>query len=122
VPDWKYPLLVFVGGGVGATLRFGINRWLAEYEWAKHFPCATFFINVVGSFALGILVVAYHDRPGWRALLGVGVCGGFTTFSTLSVETLDLLEDERYATAGVYVVGSVLAGLLGAFVGMRMMR
>jgi fluoride exporter len=115
VPDWKYPLLVFLGGGGGAVLRYWVGRWLPM-------PWATFGINVLGSFVLGLVVVACAQRPGWRALLGVGVCGGFTTFSTFSVETLELIESQRYATATGYVVGSVLAGLVGAWAGMRLIR
>jgi CrcB protein len=122
MPEWKYPLLVFVGGGAGAVLRYWVNTRLADYDWAKQFPWATFGINVVGSFVLGVLVVACHNRPGWRALLGVGVCGGFTTFSTFSVETLGLMEEQRYAAAAGYVLGSVLAGLVGAWAGMRLLR
>ena len=122
-PDhWKHAALVFLGGGAGAVLRFAVGRWLIGYEWAKHFPWGTFGINVVGSFVLGVVATACADRPGWRALLGVGVCGGFTTFSTFSVETLDLLREERYAVAGGYVIGSVLAGLLGAWLGTRVLR
>ncbi len=116
MPDWKYPLLVFVGGGAGSVLRYAVSRWLGGSVWA------TFGINVVGSFVLGMLVVACHHRPGWRALLGVGVCGGFTTFSTFSVETLGLMEKQQYAVAAGYVAGSVLAGLVGAWAGMRLVR
>lgn len=122
MPDLKYPLLVFVGGGAGATLRYWVNTRLTAYDWAKHFPWATFGINVVGSFVLGVLVVVCHKRPGWYALLGVGMCGGFTTFSTFSVETLGLIEEQRYAAAAGYVAGSVLAGLVGAWAGMRLIR
>ena len=120
--DWKYPLFVFLGGGGGAVLRFWINRWIVGFEWGRSFPWATFGINVLGSFVLGVVAVTCAQRPGWRALLGVGVCGGFTTFSTFSVESLNLIEQERYAAAAGYVIGSVLAGLLGAWAGMRLAR
>jgi CrcB protein len=120
MPDWFHTLLVFVGGGAGAVLRFATNRWAAGFEWGRAFPWATFGINLLGSFALGVLAVACANRPGWRALLGVGVCGGFTTFSAFSVETLHLLQDERYAAAVAYVVGSVLAGLAGAWAGVQL--
>lgn len=120
MPDWKYPVLVFVGGGVGSTVRYLLGRWVADASWAKEFPWVTFAINAVGSFALGVLAVACANRPGWRALLGVGVCGGFTTFSTFSVETLHLIQAGRPWAAGGYVGGSVLAGLAGAWAGWQL--
>ena len=123
-PLWmtvKYPVAVFVGGGVGAVTRWGVNRWLATAAWTEPFPWATFLINVVGSFLLGVLVAVARDRPGWYALLGTGFCGGFTTFSTFSVELLKLLDAGRPAAAVGYAVGSVLAALLGTWLGVRML-
>ncbi len=110
--------LVVVGGGAGAGLRFlvGLRVPAAVYPWH------TLGINAVGSFALGVLAGAGRDRPGWYALLGVGVCGGFTTFSTFSLETLTLLDEGRGWTAAGYVLGSVAAGLAGCWVGLRLGR
>jgi CrcB protein len=107
--------LVGLGGGAGAVARFAVGRLLANPE----FPWHTLGINAAGSFALGVLAVACRDRPGWYLLLGVGVCGGFTTFSTFSVEALDLLAKNRPGAAAGYVLGSVVAALAGAWVGMR---
>ena len=96
MPDWSlpfcHPALVFFGGGAGAVCRFLIGRWLAV---PGGFPWATFGINVAGSFFLGLLAVLCKDRPGLLALLGAGFCGGFTTFSTFSLETLRMLEAEE---------------------------
>ena len=110
-------VLVAAGGGAGAWLRYAVNRWATA-----DFPWHTLGINVVGSFALGLLVVWLKDRPGWLLLLGTGVCGGFTTFSTFSVETLNLLEKGRAGAAAGYVCGSVAAGLAGAAVAVRLAR
>lgn len=118
----KYPIAVFLGGGTGAVARWLVNRAFAGVPSAEAFPWPTFLINVVGSFLLGILAVAAKDRPGWNALLGVGFCGGFTTFSTFSVELLKLIEDDRPAAAAGYAFGSVLAALAGAWLGMKLMR
>lgn len=119
-----YSLLVFVGGGAGAVLRFWVGEWLKQYEWGRQLPWGTFAINVVGSFVLGVVATAFagDEKAAWRLLLGTGVCGGFTTFSTFSVETLQMLEQERWLAAGGYVAGSVLAGLLGAWAGWRLAR
>ncbi len=111
---FRDPVLVFLGGGSGAVARFLIGRWFAA---PGGFPWSTFGINVAGSFALGLLVVLCKDRPGWLALLGAGFCGGFTTFSAFSVETLRLLEADAYASAAGYVFGSVAVALLGAWIG-----
>ena len=114
--DWVLSLLVFVGGGTGAIARFWIGRWLAT---PSGFPWTTFSINVAGSFLLGILVIVLKDRQGWLVLLGAGFCGGFTTFSSFSLETLRMLEEQAYWTAGAYAVGSVIAGLIGVWLGVR---
>jgi fluoride exporter len=117
---FSHPIfLVFLGGGLGATARFGLGSWFRSLNWVDGFPWHTFLTNVVGSLLLGVLAVVCKDRPSWYLLLGVGGCGGFTTFSTFSLELLDLLEKNRLFAAVAYAVGSVLAGLLGAGIGMR---
>ncbi|MFO0848205.1 MAG: fluoride efflux transporter CrcB [Gemmataceae bacterium] len=115
--DWTRGVLVAVGGGAGAWLRFAVNRW-----GGPDFPWHTLGINVFGSFVLGLLVVWLKDRPGWLLLLGTGVCGGFTTFSTFSVETFNLLVRGRAWAAAGYVFGSVAAGLAGVAVAVRLAR
>ena len=84
------------------------------------FPWATFGINIVGSFLLGLLFATVKDHATWYLLLGAGFCGGFTTFSAFSLETLGLLERERWVEAAAYAQGSVVAGLLGAWLGVML--
>lgn len=113
-------LLVALGGGAGAAARFGVSQALAGRDG---FPWATFAINVVGSLLLGILMGAFPSaEEAWRvrALLAVGFCGGFTTFSTFSYETLVLFQRGSPATALAYAGGSVVMGLAAAWVGLRM--
>jgi len=119
---WKYAALVFLGGGLGTVGRWCVNRALVGTAWAQSFPWVTFGINVVGSFLLGLGLVAARGRPGWYALLGTGFCGGFTTFSTFSVELLKLMEDDRPAAAAGYAGGSVLAAVAGAWLGVRVLK
>lgn len=110
--------LVVVGGGTGAGLRFLVGLRIPVHIYPWH----TLGINTVGSFVLGLLAVWCRDRTGWYALLGIGLCGGFTTFSTFSLETLTLLDEGRSGRAVGYVAGSVAAGLLGVWLGLRLAK
>ena len=120
-------VLLAVGGGAGANARFYLGRAVAEWQ-LRHggvgFPWGTFVVNVSGSALLGLLAAtclgsADPARRLWYVLLGTGFCGGFTTFSTFSVEALDLLREGRGGAAVAYVLGSVAAGLGAAALAMR---
>ena len=116
--------LLLVGGGLGTNARYWLGVWFVTRGWTAHFPWHTFWINVVGSFLLGVVGMACRDedRRTWFLLLGTGFCGGFTTFSTFSIETLGMLEKGRTAAAFAYVLGSFLAGLFGAWAGVKLMK
>lgn len=105
------------GGGIGCACRVFIGDFFAK---SSSFPWATFGINVAGSLLLGFLFIVAKDRPTILALLGAGFCGGFTTFSTFSLETLAMLQSGRWIEAAAYAQGSVLAGLLGAWLGVQL--
>ena len=113
-------LLVAAGGAAGAVARFGVARWAAE-RWAGPFPWGTFAVNVAGSLALGLLLGATAP-DAWRArtLLGVGFCGGLTTFSTFGYEAAALLQARDHATALAYVAASLAAALLAVFAGLAL--
>ena len=115
-------LAVFAGGGAGAVARFAVGRAVVPLLPVVGFPWHTFAINVLGSFALGIVAATCRDRPAWQLFLGVGICGGFTTFSTFSVETLSMIERDRWLAAVGYVFGSALAGIAGAALAMKLAR
>ena len=112
-------VLVMLGAAVGAPLRYLTDRAVQ----ARHdsvFPWGTFTVNVIGSFVLGVLIrgVAVHAVPGsLNALLGTGLCGALTTYSTFGYETVRLLEERVRAYAVLNVVASVVAGLGAAFCG-----
>lgn len=128
-PFLQHSLLVAVGGGAGAWLRHMVGRfylsWLGPNA-ATAFPWSTLTCNVVGSFAMGLLVgwLARHGQGGesWRLLLGVGLLGGFTTFSSFSLEFALQVERGAMAVAAVYVAASVVAGIAGLFAGLAIMR
>ena len=117
-------LYVALGGGFGSVLRFQTGR-LVTHLFGPNlaFPWGTFAVNVIGSLAMGFLVgtLARHGHGGetWRLLLGVGVLGGFTTFSAFSLETFDMLQRGDHMIATSYalssVVGSVLALACGVY-------
>ena len=118
-----------MGGGAGANARYWFGR--AVVEWQTHrfprleFPWGTFLINVSGSIILGFVAAAWlhhHDpaRRNWYLLLGTGFCGGFTTFSTFSFETFELLQDGKLLAAAAYALGSVAAGLLGVMLAVKL--
>ena len=121
--------MVFAGGGAGAVLRYQTGRamtaWLGPAT-VSAFPWATLFVNVSGSLAMGLLAgwLARHGTGGeqYRLLLGVGVLGGFTTFSSFSLEMMLLLERGNGPAAFLYASISVLAGLTGLYLGLIVMR
>lgn len=119
-----YALAVVGGGAVGCVARYAVGRAAPLLLDLRTFPWHTFGINVAGSFVLGLVAVWYksHPQPAWYLLLGTGFCGGFTTFSTFSLETLTLLEEDRPAAAAVYAVGSVVAGLVAAGLAVKLAR
>jgi CrcB protein len=113
-------LYVAVGGVLGALSRFAIGEWAARVG-GPAFPWATLLVNLLGSLLLGLLLRAL---PGWgagpelRALLTVGFCGSFTTFSTFGYETAVLLQQGAVPLALAYALGSVLLGVAGVVLGL----
>ena len=117
--------LIFIGGGIGAALRFGLGSWIFSRA-PEAFPWGTFSVNALGCFAIGIAVVL-ADEHAWltspaRQFAIVGVLGGFTTFSTFGIETFALLADGRAAAAFGYAAGSVVIGLAAVAAGVLLAR
>lgn len=105
-------LLVFVGGCLGAVMRFGTDRFISGRHGTV-FPLGTFTVNMVGSAVLGLTVGGAPASLQWVVLLvGTGFCGALTTYSTFSLETLRLLEDGAVLEASLNVVGSLVVGLV----------
>ncbi len=122
---WNAALIV-LGGMLGTAARSGLG---AAFPAATHqWPWMTFWINVIGSLFLGVLVesLAGGDDSGWRRSVrlgvGTGVLGGFTTYSTFSVETVGLLQSGQLLLGLGYAVGSVLAGIAAALAAIVVVR
>lgn len=115
-------LSVAAGGATGAWLRFMAGRLIG----ANLFPYATLTVNVLGSLAMGLLAgwLARHGESGepWRLLLGVGVLGGFTTFSAFSLEIALMIERGAMTQAAIYIALSLLGGVGGLFAGLALAR
>ncbi|MFC6706334.1 fluoride efflux transporter FluC [Flexivirga alba] len=117
-------LLIALCGGAGAVSRFALDAEV-RHRVRGSFPVGTFVINVLGSFLLGVLTGAATHHAGWlsptaKAGLGTGFCGGFTTFSTASVETTRLWLTTGKTEGGRYAVATVAISLLAAFLGLAL--
>jgi fluoride exporter len=118
-------LVVFIGGGIGAALRHGVNVAFARW-FGTNFPWHTLFENVSGSLAMGLLVgyLAFRaDAPQeLRLFLTTGIIGGYTTFSAFSLDTVLLWERGLWGLASTYVLTSVLASIFGLVLGLAIVR
>jgi len=117
-------LLIALGGAAGSVLRYILGG--RAQHFAQHgFPLGTLFVNVVGCFLVGMLVRQFMNiqtHNYLRGLLVVGFCGGFTTFSTFSMETVGLIEGGEYSRAVAYIALSLTLCLTATFAGMTVMR
>ena len=118
-------LLVFVGGGLGATLRHAVNMVCAR-AFGTHFPFGTFIINITGSIVMGLIAgyLAFKGNAAqpWRLFVMTGILGGYTTFSAFSLDTALLYERGEIGLAALYVVGSVGLAIAGLFGGLALVR
>lgn len=118
--------LVGAGGAAGAVARYllGVQATrLMGHGW----PFGTFAANILGGFAMGVLIGALALRGGpdqerWRLILGVGALGGFTTFSSYSLEIALMLERREFQSAAIYSLGSVMLSVTALFAGLILMR
>ena len=120
-------LTVFLGGGAGAVLRYLCGTSWTRLGGHAHPWAATLIINVLGGVAMGVLISTLALRGGadqerWRLLLGVGVLGGFTTFSTFSLEAVMMIQRKDWLMAALYVSGSVIFSIAGVMAGLYLTR
>ena len=118
-------LLVFLGGGLGSTLRHVINV-VSSRVLGTAFPYHTFIINITGSIVMGLIAgyLAFKGEASqpWRLFLMTGILGGYTTFSAYSLDAALLYERGELASAALYVVGSVALSIAGLFAGLALVR
>ena len=118
-------VLVFVGGGLGASFRHFINVVCAKCIGTS-FPWGTFIINITGSTVMGLIAgyLAFKGQASqpWRLFIMTGILGGYTTFSAFSLDAATLYERGALGLAAAYVVGSVVLSIAGLFAGLALMR
>ncbi len=108
-------IAIFIGGGLGSMMRYGVQLMMHERITPYNFPWSTLTVNVVGSFMIGLfyaLSARYNLSDDTRLLLTTGLCGGFTTFSTFSTDSLALLKQGEVTMFVIYVCLSVILGVL----------
>lgn len=118
-------LLIALGGALGSLSRYGAGQFIARF-YPGHFPLGTWLINISGSFLIGLLFVLIIERvkihADYRLVFMVGFLGAFTTFSSFSLETVNLLLNGRVVVATAYVLASVVVCLLATWLGIALGR
>ncbi len=113
-------LMVGMGGALGSMLRYGVGLWLKPITT---FPAGTFVVNIAGSFLIGLIAgFAANDlklQQHWQLFLAVGLCGGFTTFSAMSLEGLQMIQQQKFGFFLLYSVTTISLGLCLALFGYR---
>jgi CrcB protein len=120
----KFILLVGAGGFVGSVARYLLSD-AVQSKLLTSFPFGTMTVNLLGCFIIGIIYALSETAnlaPEYRILIATGFCGGFTTFSSFSFESLTLLQDNQYLYAVLYAGFSLVLGLLAAFLGVILIR
>ena len=121
----KLLFAIALGGAIGAVARYQTMVWLTRWL-GSGFPFGTLFINVTGSFLMGLFIELLAVRLGgtlqWRAFVAVGVLGAFTTFSTFSLDAVVLYERGQLLAAGAYLAASVSLSILALFAGLWTLR
>jgi CrcB protein len=123
--QWGVVLMVGLGGAVGSLIRYFVAGTV-QPAWWPGFPFGIFVVNITGGLIMGLITglaaLKLNLTPEMRAFLTTGVLGGYTTFSTFSLDSAMLMERGAYAQAGAYVVGSVVLSILALFGGLWLMR
>lgn len=110
---------MFIGAGFGGGFRYWLSSFVQKY-FLPYFPFGTLAVNLIGSFILGLMIFGLDEKelisPSVKLFIGIGFCGGFTTFSTFSFETFNLIRDAEFLFAGLNILASVLLTLAGVYI------
>ncbi len=123
--QWGVVLMVALGGALGSLARYFVAG-AVQPAWWPGFPFGIFVVNVTGGLMMGLIAglaaLKLNLTPEMRAFLTTGVLGGYTTFSTFSLDSAMLMERGAYAQAGAYITGSVVLSILALFAGLWLVR
>lgn len=122
---WNSALLIFLGGGLGSVLRFLISQYISK-KIESGIPWGTFVVNILGSLLLGAIIGFFHkinlSSSQYVVFFTIGFCGGFTTFSTFTMENMLLLKNGDWTLVFIYSLTSVIIGVLAAFGGFWLLK
>jgi len=111
-------LIVFIGAGLGGVLRYVLS-YFVQKQFPPYFAYGTLAVNLIGSFILGLMIFGLDEKelinPTLKLFIGIGFCGGFTTFSTFSLETFNLLRDAEFLLAFINITANVVLTVLGIY-------
>lgn len=123
--QWSVVGMVALGGALGSVVRYTVAGWI-QPAWWPGFPFGIFAVNITGGLIMGLITelaaLKLNMTPEMRAFLTTGILGGYTTFSTFSLDSALLIERGAYVQAGAYVAGSVLLSILALFMGLWVIR
>lgn len=117
----KQILFVGLGGATGSIFRFLMSVFINKYSFMG-FPLATFVINILGCFCIGLFTSYFSANDNLRFLLIAGFCGGYTTFSTFAFENINLIQSNQLITAIIYTLLSVVIGIAAVWAGMQLAK
>ena len=121
----KNLLLVGLGGAIGSIARFLVQR-VAALSFSTGFPWGTLMVNLTGCLVIGIIWALTFGKTSisesWGLFLMTGVCGGFTTFSAFSIESVQMMREDRWLTCLIYISASLIIGLIATWAGMKLVK
>lgn len=121
----KNMLFIGLGGAIGSIARYGCQRWINGL-YPQSFPLGTFLVNITGCFLIGLFwglsFRNFAHMESWKLFLMTGLCGGFTTFSAFTLESVGLLKEQKTGVFFIYILSSVILGLLATYGGMKISR
>jgi len=118
VHNFKIALLVLLGGAIGSLSRYYLSE-ACYVHWGRHFPSGTLCVNLIGAFVMGVLWSKFSSHLTVRAFWMIGMLGGFTTFSTFSLDALLLLQHDRMIASIIYILASTLGSMIMVYLGYK---
>ncbi len=119
-------IAIVIGGGIGSVLRFILSRWIQDRTQTAFFPWGILSVNLIGCLLIGILFGIFVENmntgPIFRAGIFIGLLGGFTTFSSFSLDAISLLYSGAYGAATLYIIISVFLGILATVLGLSLVK